>query len=58
MHFVSCTNTHHDITDLVNYGMVKKTKTWLSGEQNITFLWNKKFLTWTSNNTFWEAIIL
>ena len=22
MHPVSCTNTHHDVTDLVNYGMV------------------------------------
>ena len=23
---VSCTNTHHDVTDLVNHGMVKNTK--------------------------------
>ena len=37
-------NTHHDVTDLVNNGMVKNAKTWLSGEQNITFLWNKKIL--------------
>ena len=29
MHLVSCTNTH-DITDLVNHGMVKSTKTWIS----------------------------
>ena len=27
MHFASCTNTHHDITDFVNHGMVKNTKT-------------------------------
>ena len=27
LHTVSCTNTHHDITDLVNHGMVKNTKT-------------------------------
>ena len=27
MHPVSCTNTHHEITDLVNHGMVKNTKT-------------------------------
>ena len=24
---ISCTNTHHDVTDLINYGMVKNTKT-------------------------------
>ena len=44
MHPVSCTNTHHDITDLVNYGIVKNTKTWISQERNITFLWNIKVL--------------
>ena len=27
MHPVSCTNTHHDVTDLVNPGTVKDTKT-------------------------------
>ena len=27
MHLISCTNTHHDITGLVNHGMVKNTKT-------------------------------
>ena len=26
MHPVSFTNTHHDVTDLVNHGMVKKQK--------------------------------
>ena len=42
---VSCTNnTHHDITDLVNHGMVKNTKTWISWERNITFLKNKNIL--------------
>ena len=41
---VSCTNTHHDITDLLNYGMVKNTKTWISWEWHKTFLWNKKIL--------------
>ena len=40
MHPVSHTNTHH-ITDLVNHGMVQNTKTWISREWNITFLWNK-----------------
>ena len=41
---VLCTNTHHDVTDLLNHGMVKNTKTWISWERNITFLWNKKIL--------------
>ena len=27
MHPVSCTNTHHDIIDLVNHGMVKNGET-------------------------------
>ena len=44
MHPVSCTNTHRDVTDLVNHVMVNDTKTWISQEQNITFLWNKKIL--------------
>ena len=44
MHPVSCNNTHHDVTDLVNHGIVKKTKTLISREQNITFPWNKKIL--------------
>ena len=43
MHPVSCTNTHHDVTDLVNNGMVKNTKTWIPRERNTTFLWKKKF---------------
>ena len=39
-----CTNTHHDVTDLVNHGIVKNTETWTSWEWNITYLWNKKIL--------------
>ena len=31
---VSCTNTNHDVTDLVNHGMVKNT--------NIEYLENKR----------------
>ena len=27
MHLVSCTNTHREVTDLVNHRMVKNTKT-------------------------------
>ena len=44
MYLVSYTNTHCDITDSVNHGMVKNTKTWISWERNIIFLWNKKNL--------------
>ena len=43
-HLVSCTNTNHDVTDLVNHGMVKDTKIWISWEQNITSLLNKNIL--------------
>ena len=43
-HPVSFTNTHDDVTDLVNHGMVKSTKTWICWERNITFLRNKKIL--------------
>ena len=38
------TNTQRDVTDLVNHRMVKNTKTWISWEGNIIFLWNKKIL--------------
>ena len=44
MHSVLCTNTHHDVTDLVNHGMVKNTKTWISWKQNLISLRNKKTL--------------
>ena len=43
MHPVSCTNTNHDVTDLVNERMVKNTKTLISSEGNIPFLRNKIF---------------
>ena len=44
MHPAFCTNTHHDVTDLLNYVLVKNTKTWIPWELNITFLRNKKHL--------------
>ena len=44
MSHVPCPNIHHDITDLVNYRIIKNTKTWISWEWNITFLWNKKII--------------
>ena len=46
---VSCTNNHHDITDLVNHGMVKSTKTRISQKQNLLFLRNKKILNFLKN---------
>ena len=42
--FVSCTNIHHDVKYLLNHGMLKTTKTWISWVENITFLQNKKIL--------------
>ena len=44
VHLVSCTNTHCDVTDLINHGMVKNTKTWISWERNKIFPQNKKIL--------------
>ena len=41
---VSYTNTHHDVTDLVNHGTDKNTKTWISWQRNITFFRNKEIL--------------
>ena len=35
MYLVLCTNTDCDVTDSVNHGMVKYTKTWISWEHNI-----------------------
>ena len=44
MYLASCTNTHREVTDSVNHGMVKNTKTWISWERNLIFLQNKKVL--------------
>ena len=52
MHPVSCTNTHNDVKDLVNHGMVKNTKTWISTEDNFS----TEFLTCVSDDTFWEFV--
>ena len=64
MHPLSCTNTDHDFTDLVNDRMVKKSKTWISWERNITFLRNKKihkgyfcYKTITSQNLPFEVAV-
>ena len=44
IHNIACTNTHHEVTDLVNNVMVKNAYTWISWERNGTFLRNKKKL--------------
>ena len=44
VYLVSCTDTHRDVTEFVNHGIVKNTKTWISWEQNTIFLQNKKIL--------------
>ena len=41
---VFCTNTHHDVTDLLNHGIFKNTKTLISWKWNIIYLRNKKIL--------------
>ena len=49
-HSVSCTNTHHDVTDLVNHWIFKSTKTWISRERKITlriwveYIWKVKIV--------------
>ena len=49
---VSCTNAHHDITDLVNHGMVKIQKLeYLENRHKIKYE-IKKFLTSASDGTF------
>ena len=51
MHLFSCTNTHHDVTDFVDPGMVKyKNLNILRTKDN--FYEIKKFLTCTSADTF------
>ena len=42
MHLVACTNTCHDVTDLLNHEMFENTNTGISWERNIAFLGNKK----------------
>ena len=56
MHPVSCTNTHHDVRDLVNDGIVENSKTSKFLELNIVFYEMKKLLTCASDSTFWEAM--
>ena len=43
MYLVSCADTHRGVTHSLYHGIVKNTKTLISGERNIIFLWNEKF---------------
>ena len=52
MHPVSWTNTHHDVRDLVNDGIVENSKTSKFLELNIVFYEMKKLLTCASDSTF------
>ena len=62
MHPVSCTNTHHGVTDFINHGMGKNIKASLFSERNITFPQNKKilnlYLKFNFYDTSWEVIVL
>ena len=42
MHPVSCTNTHHNATDLVNHGIVKNTKNLNILRMELYFSMNEK----------------
>ena len=52
MYLVSCTNTHHDVTDLVNHGMVKNTKLEYLEKGTLFFYKIQKFLICASDGTF------
>ena len=58
MHPVSCTNTHHNATDLVNHGIVKIQKFEYLENGTLLFYEWKKFLTCASDGTFWEVPVL
>ena len=58
MHPVSCTNTHPDVTDLINNGMLKKQKLEYLQNETQLFFETKKFLTCATDDTFWEVIVL
>ena len=55
MHPVLCTNTHYDVTDFKNHGMVESTTILITKQ---LFHEIKKFLTCASDVTFWEVIDL
>ena len=56
MYLVSCTNTHGDVTDLVNHGMVKIQKLEYFEKGTKFFCEIKKFLICALDDTFSEVI--
>ena len=52
MHLVSCTNTHYDVTDLVNHWMAKHKKLEYLENGTELFYEIKKFGTCASDNKF------
>ena len=58
MHPASCTNTHPDVTDLINNGMLKKQKLEYLQNETQLFFETKKFLTCATDDTFSEVIVL
>ena len=55
---VSFTNTHHDVTDWVNHGMVKIQKLEYLEKGTYLFYEIRKFLTCALDDTFLEVIVL
>ena len=51
-HHVSCSNTHHDVTDLANHGMVETQKLEYLENGTYFFYKTKKILTCASDDTF------
>ena len=51
MHPASCTNTHPDVTDLINNGLKKQKLEYLQNETQL-FFETKKFLTCATDDTF------
>ena len=54
MYSVSWTNTHHDVADLVNHGMILKFEYF---ENETKLFYEKKFLTCASDDTCWEFTV-
>ena len=55
---VSCTNTHHYITGLLNYVMAKNIKTWISWKQYINFPRNQENINLCLRLTNFEKLYL
>ena len=52
-----CTNTYHDISGLVNYGMVKNKKDLnISRMEHKCFYETQNFLIYASDGAFWDSL--